>query len=89
MKIFDTIGKFTITKFIQYFKEISFNTSTVIWQEGDEPTFFFVLVEGKVELYKYISEESNAKKKVLMKEFISPSKRRKITVYILSIPYHL
>lgn len=61
MKLFDGIGKYTVSKFIQYFKEISLNTSTVIWEENDLPSFFFVLQRGKVELYKYTTEESLVK----------------------------
>ncbi|CAD8109492.1 unnamed protein product [Paramecium sonneborni] len=63
MKIFPGTLKFNISKFIQYLRPIVFHSKTILWQIGDEPQFFFIIVTGRVQLYKYIDKDTLMGKK--------------------------
>ena len=67
MKLFSGVSKFTVTKFIQYFRTITFPSQAILWKEGDEPKFFFLIMKGRVELFRQIPETmislQNSKKK--------------------------
>jgi hypothetical protein len=52
MKLFSGVSKFTVTKFIQYFRTITFPSQAILWKEGDEPKFFFLIMKGRVELFR-------------------------------------
>ncbi|CAD8189263.1 unnamed protein product [Paramecium octaurelia] len=63
MKIFPGTLKFNISKFIQYLRPIIFHSKTILWQIGDEPQFFFIIVTGRVQLYKYFDQDTLMGKK--------------------------
>ncbi|CAD8100551.1 unnamed protein product [Paramecium primaurelia] len=63
MKIFPGTLKFNISKFIQYLRPIVFHSKTILWQIGDEPQFFFIIVTGRVQLYKYFDRDTLMGKK--------------------------
>ncbi|CAD8204785.1 unnamed protein product [Paramecium octaurelia] len=54
MRIFPGALQFNLSKFIQYLRPVVFQSKTILWQIGDEPQFFFIIVTGRVELYKYM-----------------------------------
>ncbi|CAD8205098.1 unnamed protein product [Paramecium octaurelia] len=74
MKLFNGASKFTVTKFIQNLRTIQFSAQTILWKEGDEPKFYFLILKGRVQLYRYISEEmitqhaSRKKKKIILSQ---------------------
>ena len=57
MKLFPGNSKSIITRFIQFLRPISFNPNSILWREGDEPKFYFLILKGRVELFRYIYED--------------------------------
>lgn len=58
MKLLPGNGKFSVSKFLQSFHPITFSTGTILWREGEEPKFFFLILKGRVELFKHLEEDA-------------------------------
>ncbi|CAD8102300.1 unnamed protein product [Paramecium sonneborni] len=76
MKLFNGASKFTVSKFIQNLRSIHFPSQTILWKEGDEPKFYFLIQKGRVELYRVITDDSNTEQ--------STKKKKKIVLSQLS-----
>ncbi|CAK61789.1 unnamed protein product (macronuclear) [Paramecium tetraurelia] len=94
MKLFNGASKFTVTKFIQNLRTIQFSAQEILWKEGDEPKFYFLILKGRVQLYKYIAEEmitqsvSRKKKKIILSQLSDNSFVGQEEI-IDSLPYRL
>ncbi|CAD8094464.1 unnamed protein product [Paramecium primaurelia] len=94
MKLFNGTSKFTVTKFIQNLRTIQFSAQAILWKEGDEPKFYFLILKGRVQLYRQISEElinqsTNKKKKKIILSQLSDNSFVGQEEIIESLPYRL
>ncbi|CAD8207647.1 unnamed protein product [Paramecium pentaurelia] len=94
IKLFNGASKFTVTKFIQNLRTIQFSAQAILWKEGDEPKFYFLILKGRVQLYKQISEglinqfTSKKKKKIILSQLSDNSFVGQEEI-IESLPYRL
>ncbi|CAD8074258.1 unnamed protein product [Paramecium primaurelia] len=74
MKLFNGASKFTVSKFIQNLRTINFASQTILWKEGEEPKFYFLIQKGRVELFRHIYDDTNTqsntkkKKKIVLSQ---------------------
>ncbi|CAD8123423.1 unnamed protein product [Paramecium sonneborni] len=94
MKLFNGASKFTVTKFIQNLRTIQFSAQQILWKEGDDPKFYFLILKGRVQLYRHIPEEqlsqltTRKKKKIVLSQLSDNSFVGQEEI-IESVPYRL
>ncbi|CAD8151523.1 unnamed protein product [Paramecium octaurelia] len=62
-KILPGIQPFSITKFVQNLRPIKFASQSILWQKGDEPQYLFIIISGRVDIYKNIEDQKQIQNK--------------------------
>ncbi|CAD8139354.1 unnamed protein product [Paramecium octaurelia] len=74
-RILHGISQFSISKFIQNLRPISFVSQSILWEKGQEPQYFLIIMKGRVELYVNLDDSQVIQNKTASRAFTIKLKR--------------
>ncbi|CAK85180.1 unnamed protein product (macronuclear) [Paramecium tetraurelia] len=74
-RILHGISQFSISKFIQNLRPISFVSQSILWEKGQEPQYLLIIMRGRVELYVNLDDSQVIQNKTASRAFTIKLKR--------------
>ncbi|CAD8135659.1 unnamed protein product [Paramecium pentaurelia] len=74
-RILHGISQFSISKFIQNLRPISFVSQSILWEKGQEPQYLLIIMRGRVEIYINLDDSQILQNKTIPGLFTIKLKR--------------